>query len=131
MLISGCTTKEVNWEARRGQYTYAEAVQHYGEPAWVDQSSAGGKVGYWILPDAQSYAFKFQLPDFESDTASSLNPGPVALPPGGRPLGTVGRPILQLTFGADGLLTEATRIKQPPMPPGGTNSPGGTGSTSP
>ncbi len=117
MLIAGCAGKEINWEARRGQYTYAEAVKQYGEPAQVETLPTGGKTGYWSLSDAQSYAFKFQLTNFDGNSEGSLNPGKGDLPPGGRALGTVGKPVLKLTFGADDRLTDAARLKDAPIAP--------------
>lgn len=111
-LVTACASKEVNWDARRGKYTYDEAVQQYGAPLQVEPLPNGGKVGYWTLPDVRTYAFKFQLTKFDGNSEGSLNPGKGELPPGGRPLGTVGKPVLQLTFDADDRLTGAARLKE-------------------
>lgn len=118
LLLAGCASKDVNWDARRGKYTYNEAVQQYGTPIQVEPLPEGGKVGYWTLPDARTYAFKFQLTKFDGNSEGSLNPGKGELPPGGRPLGTVGKPVLQLTFDANDHLTSAVRLKDTP----GTNA---------
>ena len=121
LLTAGCTTKDVNWDARRGNYTYAEAVRQYGEPSRVETLPDGGKAGYWMLSDARTYDFKFQLTQFDGNSEGSLSPGKGDLPPGGRPLGSVGKPILKLYFGADDQLTDAIRLKEsepapPPLP---------------
>lgn len=121
LLTAGCTTKEVNWDARRGKYTYAEAVKQYGEPSRVEALPDGGKAGYWMLSDARTYDFKFQLTQFDGNAEGSLSPGKGVLPPGGRPLGSVGKPVLKLYFGADDQLTDAIRLKEseptPTAPP--------------
>lgn len=112
LLTAGCTTKEVNWDARRGKYTYTEAVKQYGEPIRVEALPDGGRAGYWMLSDARTYDFKFQLTQFDGNAEGSLSPGRGDLPPGGRPLGSVGKPVLKLYFGSDDQLTDAIRLKE-------------------
>ena len=128
LLTAGCTTKEVNWDARRGKFTYAEAVKQYGEPSRVEALPDGGKAGYWMLSDVRTYDFKFQLPQFDGNAEGSLSPGKGDLPQGGRPLGSVGKPVLKLYFGADDQLTDAIRLKDSepaPTPPPTEPSPAG------
>jgi len=110
----GCASREPDWNVRRGHYTYEEAVQQYGVPISTGVAPDGGKIGYWNLPDARTYAFRFQLPDFDGNNEGNLNPGTAELPPGGRHLGTVGRPVLQLTFDPNDRLTNAVRLKELP-----------------
>ncbi|MCW5557764.1 MAG: hypothetical protein KIT22_08030 [Verrucomicrobiae bacterium] len=114
IVTMGCASREPDWGARRGHYTYEEAVQHYGEPASTETRPDGGKVGYWNLPEARAYAFRFQLPEFDGNSKANLKPGTEELPPGGQPLGTVGRPVLRLTFDSSDRLTDAMRLKEIP-----------------
>lgn len=122
----GCASREPDWNGRRGQYTYEEAVRQYGEPVRLSTTPDGGKAGFWTVPDARTYAFRIQLPEFDGNNEGNLNPGTAELPPGGRHLGTVGRPVLQLSFDANDRLTGATRLKElPSISPdaGSTNAP--------
>jgi len=114
IVAMGCASREPDWNARRGHYTYENAVQQYGEPISTEVPPGGGKIGYWNLPEARTYAFRFQLPDFDGNQEGNLNPGTAELPSGGRHLGTVGRPVLRLSFDADDRLTDAARIKELP-----------------
>ncbi|MBN8248308.1 MAG: hypothetical protein J0L84_12815 [Verrucomicrobia bacterium] len=84
MVAMGCASREPDWNARRGQYTYEEAVRQYGAPVSSSSTPDGGKVGYWNIPDARTYAFRFQLPEFDGNNEGSLNPGTAELPPGVR-----------------------------------------------
>lgn len=113
----GCASREVNWDQRRGTYSYEEAVKQYGPPSRVESMPDGSKTGYWAVADAHTYAFKFQLPNFDGNNEGSLNPGKGEVPHGGRPLGTMGKPVLKLTFGPDDRLTDAVRIKDSPPEP--------------
>ena len=111
VLAAGCASDRVNWDSRIGSYTYAEAVKQYGQPNEVDPLPEGGRVAYWVLPDAASYSFKFQLPDFQGNQVASVGAPSSAMPAGGRHLGTIGSPVLKLTFNPNDKLAAAARTK--------------------
>jgi hypothetical protein len=110
-FAAGCASDRVNWDSRLGSYTYAEAVKQYGQPGEIDPLPEGGRVGYWVLPEAASYSFKFQLPDFQGNQVAGVSAPTSAMPAGGRHLGTVGSPVLKLTFDPSDKLVAAARTK--------------------
>jgi hypothetical protein len=111
VLFGGCASQDVDWSSRIGTYTYADAVKQYGQPTDVEPLPEGGRVGYWVLPDAAAYSIKFQLPEFQSNQGGSSSASSAAMPAGGRHLGTVGNPVLKLTFNPEDKLATATRTK--------------------
>jgi len=111
VLFGGCASQDVNWPSRIGTYTYADAVKQYGQPTEVEPLPEGGRVGYWVLPDAAAYSIKFQLPEFQNNQGGNSTASSAAMPAGGRHLGTVGNPVLKLTFNPEDKLEAATRTK--------------------
>lgn len=48
VLLAGCATQRVNWNARVGHYTFDQAVMDYGPPDKQAKLSDGRRVAEWI-----------------------------------------------------------------------------------
>jgi hypothetical protein len=48
LLLAGCATHQVNWDARIGTYTFDQAVVELGPPDKQAELSDGRKVAEWI-----------------------------------------------------------------------------------
>jgi hypothetical protein len=47
-LIVGCATSKIDWDSRRGQYTYDQAVLDFGPPDRSATLTDGTKVSEWL-----------------------------------------------------------------------------------
>lgn len=48
LLLTGCVTPQINWQARMGVYTYDQAVLDYGPPDKYARLSNGTVVAEWL-----------------------------------------------------------------------------------
>ena len=48
LLVAGCVTPRINWNARIGTYTYDQAVLDFGPPDKQARLSDGRRVAEWI-----------------------------------------------------------------------------------
>ena len=48
LVVSGCVTNRVNWNARIGNYTYDQAIVELGPPDKVAHLSDGRTVAEWV-----------------------------------------------------------------------------------
>ena len=97
-LVGCATTQKIDWLARRGHYTYDQAVAEFGKPGGSTRSADGGTVADWIIERGH-----VEVP---SDSRFA-KPGGFA----GPRMPTLGEPYIpnyymRLTFGPDGQLKD-------------------------
>jgi hypothetical protein len=94
-LVGCATTPLVDWDSRIGKYTYDQAVAELGSPTEQSQSSDGKVVAKWVSQLYAGAGLNSQM-SYHGSTGygagQNLGPG-------------YGTRVLQLTFGADGVLT--------------------------
>jgi hypothetical protein len=97
--------KKVNWSEQIGTYTFDQALAELGKPAVASESSAG-KTAEWVLHRSpqMSFGFGVGVGSYGSGGAAGVGVGSGFSPP---PHGE----YLRLIFGADGKLTEWTKVK--------------------
>jgi hypothetical protein len=96
LLLAGCVTEKIDWQARVGQYTHDQAILDMGPPDKSAKLSDGTVVDEWLTQSSQVI----------------VAPEPYFLPPGdyfgpATPSYTetyVPAYFLRLTFGPDGRL---------------------------
>jgi hypothetical protein len=49
LVLGGCVTPQINWQARIGNYTYDQAVMDYGPPDRTTKLSDGSSVNEWLI----------------------------------------------------------------------------------
>lgn len=103
LLLAGCVTPpKIDWQARVGNYTYAQTVAELGPPDKSSRLADGSVIADWLTQHAQ--------------TVSA--PEPYLLPPGTyfgplTPMSsetTLPAQYLRLTFGPDGKLKSWKQI---------------------
>ena len=93
----GCaSTPPVDWNSRVGKYTYDQAVAEFGSPTLQTQSTDGKVVAKWVA---------------QQQPGAGLNTGMSYYGSAGFTAGQTTGPkyrsrVLQLTFGANGILTD-------------------------
>jgi hypothetical protein len=95
--LAGCATMQsVDWNSRVGRYTYNQAVNELGPPDQQIPSADNKVTAKWIIQRVTGPSYSVGTGYFGNNTgfAASHNFGP----------GSNTR-FLQLTFGADGVLT--------------------------
>lgn len=54
LLLAGCSTNKVDWNARVGNYTHDQAVLELGPPDRESTLSDGGRVAEWLVSRLRS-----------------------------------------------------------------------------
>jgi hypothetical protein len=96
VLVTGCATPQINWQARVGVYSYDQAITDYGPPDKSARLTDGTTVAEWMIRRGEVI----------------VTPGPFYYGPGywyGPVAPMYNRAyfpatFLRLTFGADGKL---------------------------
>lgn len=104
LLLAGCASSKVNWDARVGQAGYDEIVLEMGPPDKSATLSDGTIVAEWVVQRGRTYA--------------SVTPGysmyrrPFPYSPLGGSVDVTDTPdsLVRLTFGADKKLTGWKRL---------------------
>lgn len=96
LLLAGCATSRINWDARRGNYTIDQAILELGPPASRAKTSDGTVVAEWLVQSGYSHAFP---------SWGYYGAYPYVYGPGYPNIVTVPNYWLRLTFGPDGKLT--------------------------
>jgi hypothetical protein len=90
--LTGCVTQRLDWRARVGHYTYAQALTDMGAPEKQDKLSDGALVAEWLIKRGYTY--------------TEGSPGPYGpFYPTNPRTDTAPSRFLRLTFGPDGQLT--------------------------
>lgn len=62
LLLVGCETPRIDWQARIGAYTYDQAVLDYGPPDKVAKLADGTTVAEWMTRPGYSYSYPAGYP---------------------------------------------------------------------
>ncbi len=95
--LTGCATQRVDWAARVGHCTYAQALAELGEPETHDKLPDGALVAEWLVNRGYTYAEASPGPNGPFyQTAPRTYTAPSQ--------------YLRLTFGPDGQLTAWKKV---------------------
>ncbi len=101
LVVVGCSSGKTDWPVRVGNYSYDNAVKEMGPPDKTETLTDGTRVADWFVTRRGGMTVSLGLASFGGNTAVGT----------GTKLGTVGaRPMLRLTFGADGKLVSAQEL---------------------
>jgi hypothetical protein len=106
VCLAGCASKRtVDWGGRVGHYTYDEAVLELGPPDKVAELSDGSQVAEWRT-GRRSGGVSFGMGTGFSSGRTGVGVGQTVHSGGG------GVEWLQLTFDADGVLTQWSPVRR-------------------
>lgn len=93
LIIAGCATAQINWDARVGQFSYDDAVRELGKPDRQETLANGRTMAEWV----SRYPVGNAPPDLNNSYYSrspSFGPSPLEYR----------ESTLQLTFGTNHVL---------------------------